>query len=167
MEVRSVNRVRAALAVAVVSASFAVPMNTAVARASTFRPCYDDTTMPGHHWTHGNPNKGLTGSANGDNGYYYLAIQAGCGPASKGSQATIAGQVHLASVVKGKIDADGMCWRLDISPEYTHHKLVMAVVMGPLVTLSYAHAVVGEEYRLRIANLEDGVTVTDHAFFSG
>jgi hypothetical protein len=160
-------RVKGALAVLIVSASFAAPMNTAVARASTFRPCYDDTTMPGHHWTHGNPNRGLPGDPNGGNGYYYLSIQAGCGPASPGSQATIAGQVQLTSLVKGKIDADGMCWRLDISPGYTHRKLVMAVVMGPLVTLSYTKAIVGEEYRLRIANLEEGVTVTDHAFFSG
>jgi hypothetical protein len=135
--------------------------------ASIFRPCHDDSSLP-HTWgSHGNPNKGLVGAENGDHGYYYLSIKAGCGGGLLFGQQLV-GKVHLVKVVKGRIDSDGMCWRLDISPNYNHtHKLILAVLMGTDVTLTYTRGVLGNDYRLRVANLEPGLIVTDRGSFDG
>lgn len=135
--------------------------------ASIFRPCHDDSTLP-HTWgSHGNPNKGLSGAENGDHGYYYLAIEAGCGGGVVFGQHLV-GTVQLQRIVTGRVDADGMCWRLDISPDYDHtHKLVLAVLMGDSVTLTYTRGIAGHDYRLRVANLEPGLVVTDHSTFTG
>jgi len=135
--------------------------------ASHFRPCHDDSKMR-HHFTHGDPSKGLKGSKSGDHGYYYLSITAGCAGDNPLLPVTLIGKVHLDRVVKGKLDAEGMCWRLDITEGYNHkHKLLLANLMGNTVILIFRHAVFGHHYRFRIANMESGVTVTDHASFDG
>ncbi len=80
----------------------------------------------------------------------------------------LVGRVHLLAIVKGHLDADGMCWRLDVTSHYNHtHKLVMAVLMGTNVSITYTHAIVGRDYRFRVSNLEPGVVVTDHSTFDG
>jgi len=172
---KSMNRRRTIVCLAVATALLASGVRAGVASASTFRPCHDDTKLS-HHWTHGNPEKGLRGSESGDRGYYYLSITAGCsgvlqerivGGSSPG-EITLVAKLHLTRVVSGKIDSDGMCWRLDIDSGYDHtHKLMVAVLMGKDVTMVFGHARVGERYRLRVANLENGVVVTDHASFDG
>jgi hypothetical protein len=161
------HRRRTAVCIASAVAVLAFGLGVNPAKASIFRPCHDDSSLP-HHWgSHGDPNKGLVGAENGDHGYYYLSIKAGCGGGLLYGQKLV-GKVNLGKVVRGRIDADGMCWRLDISPNYDHtHKLILAVLMGNQVSLTYTKAVFGHDYRLRVANLEPGLIVTDHGSFDG
>ena len=161
------HRRRTAVCLACVLAILSFGLRTTPTSASIFRPCHDDSTLQ-HTWgDHGNPNTGLTGAQNGDHGYYYLSIEAGCGGGLIFGQHLV-GKVHLLRVVRGQVDSDGMCWRLDISPNYDHtHKLILAVLMGSDVTLTYSRGILGHDYRLRVANLEPGVVVTDHGSFDG
>jgi len=159
---------RTTVCIAALTATLVLGFQVNHVKASVFRPCHDDSNLP-HHWgSHGDPNKGFVGAENGDHGYYYLSIEAGCQASGLLTGDRLVGHVHLNRVVSGSIDADGMCWRLDIDHKYDHkHKLLVAVLMGTSVSLTYSRGILGQDYRLRVANLEPGLIVTDHSTFDG
>jgi hypothetical protein len=136
-----------------------------VASASTFYQCHSDSTLVTQDsGVHGGPAR-LPGSESGDLGYYYLSLTAGCGEA-KGTPVTLTVSVTLDKVLSGTIDADGMCWSLEEHLGYNHTPLAAAVIMSDRFTVQFP-AVAGNQYRIRLANLESGVTVTDHSSVDG
>ena len=132
----------------------------------SFPACHDDSTMVKPTGSHGGPTS-LPGSENGDDGYYYLSITAGCASDAPGSTVTLVVHVHLDSVLQGQVDADGMCWRVDVHHDYSHDRLASALLMGNDITLTWPNAVAGTLYRIRIANMEPGVVVSDHSSVDG
>ena len=131
-----------------------------------FPSCHNDSTQVKQTSDHGGPASLGPGSENGDSAYYYLTFTAGCGEA-KGSPVTLTVAVTLVSVLSGTVDADGMCWRLDVDLGYIKPALASGVLMGNSVSLTFPNAVAGSQYRIRIANLEEGLTVSDHSSVDG
>jgi len=131
-----------------------------------FPACHDDSTMVKQTGKHGGP-ASLPGSKNGNDGYYYLSVTAGCAGDADGSTVSLVIHVHLDAVLQGQLDTDGMCWRVDVHHEYSHHRLDSASVMGDDITVTWPNAVAGTKYRIRIANMEPGVVVQDHASVDG
>jgi hypothetical protein len=137
-------------------------MQSETVSAQVFLQCHDDSRDPIHngHWTHGDPNTGLPGDPRGNNGYYYLAITA--------CTTTLTGGADLTGIVHGKAPRDGIHWRIDITPDYdSGNRLAIAYPIGNSADITYTGAKPGAHYRLRIANLTTGVTITDHGYFDG
>jgi hypothetical protein len=132
-----------------------------------FPACHDDSSMVKQTSKQGGGPSNLTGTENGDHGYYYLTVTAGCPGDAKGSTVTLVVQVHLLAVLRGTVDADGMCWLINVDLGYNHHPLEQASIMGNDVTVTYPAAVAGSKYRIRIANMEPGVTVAEHSSVDG
>jgi hypothetical protein len=139
---------------------------TASASVPQFPGCHEDSTQIKQTSDHGGPVKLGPGSANGDKAYYYLTLTAGCGE-PQGAAVSLTVQVTLQSVISGQPDADGICWRVDVDLGYQKPALDSAVLMGNQISLTYSNAVAGDQYRIRIANLEDGLTVSDHSSVDG
>lgn len=132
----------------------------------TFPACHDDSSMVKQVDKQGGGPSDLQGSESGDHGYYYLTITAGCGQPA-GTPVTLVVQVHLIAVLSGQVDSDGMCWSLHVDLGYDHNPLAASLPMGNDVSLTYSGAVAGQKYRIRIANLEPGVTVDEHSSVDG
>jgi hypothetical protein len=130
--------------------------NALVASAATFRPCHDDSTIS-RNWTHGNPNVGLPSH----NGYYYLDIVA--------CSTHLVGRVVVLTVGSPPRSPSGesVTWGFEIKRDYNTTNLaagnVTASGASP-VEFTFDNAVVGGNYRFRVANNYDEV-VTDHATF--
>ena len=141
--------------------------NASAAQFPQFPSCHDDSTMIKPFDKQGGGPSSLTGTESGDHGYYYLTLTAGCPGDAPGSTVTLTAHIHLDNVLQGQIDADGMCWGIHFDLGYNHNPVEQAVIMGTDVSLSYTHAVAGAKYRIRIANLEPGLTVQEHSTVDG
>jgi hypothetical protein len=132
-----------------------------------FPACHDDSTMVKQQDRQGGGPTHLTGSDTGDHGYYYLTITAGCPGDAPRSTVTLTVQIHLSAVLSGTVDADGMCWGIHVDKGYNHNPVAAGLIMGNDVSLVYNQAVAGTQYRIRIANMEEGVTVAEHSSVDG
>jgi hypothetical protein len=68
-------------------------------------------------------------------------------------------------VVSGTASPPGGEWKLEIKEGAARITVARVTGAGPL-TITYDHAVVGQEYRLRVENKMTGVTVTAIATFT-
>jgi hypothetical protein len=117
--------------------------------------CSDNSTLP-HTWVSGDPNSGI-GPAGTSTDHFYLKIPSVC-------SSTLTGTVNLKSVVSGTNCPAGGDWKIEIRQGTSSTTLVHDRGTGTR-TLTYTTAVVGQEYRFRVANLST-CTVTASAAFT-
>lgn len=153
----------------IVAAAIALPFEAVTAGATSipqFPACHNDSTQVKQTSEKGGPAK-LPGSAGGNRFYYYVTFTAGCPGDALGSTVIIAITVQLTNVLSGTIPADGMCWRIETDLGYHKPPLQIDMLMGLSVAATYTHAIAGQKYRIRIANLENGLVVQDRATVDG